>query len=161
MGNNLIKKYLNPISTEITDYYDLDEFKIIFKNEIHKHEYSKLSRFTRLYDYLETFLLSNTNETFLLYSSNISTHFYDKIFIKIYFLQRINNKIRYASLHINDVFNNDINYYEHVIKLFAEKFNYLNIQIDNIGYTCFIETNFSVETINFCKKNNISTITIN
>lgn len=132
----------NPLSTEITDYYDLDKFEDVFNNEIHK--YYMLNNFSDLHKDLEIFLSSNKNEGFLLYKTFFNTDCCKKIFIKIFFLQRVNNKIRYASLQVYDIFCCNIDYFNYVKKLFAETFYFLNIHIEQINFISVHETNIDL-----------------
>lgn len=129
-NNNYCNYNFNPLSTEITDYYDLDRFHGVFDNEIYK--YNMLINFSDLQKDLEYFLLLKKNEGVLFYKTLLYTDSGIKIFVKIYFLQRINNKIRYASLHIYDVFYDNVNYFEYAKNVFVDKFNFLNIQFDQI-----------------------------
>ena len=142
MGNILYNKNnFNPLCTEITDYYDLDKFEDIFYDEIHK--YNKLDNFSDLQKDLETFLLLNKNEAFLFYKTFIDTNEGLKIFIKTYFLQRIGNKIRYASLQICDLFYNDINYIAYTKNIFAQKFDFLNINFNQINFISIHQTKYT------------------
>ena len=69
MGNNFVKNNknyynydFNPLSTEITDYYDLDRFHGIFDNEIYK--YNMLINFSDLHKDLEYFILLKKMKVF-------------------------------------------------------------------------------------------------
>ena len=141
MGNFLYKNNYNliPLSTEITDYYDLNKFENIFDNQINK--YNMLNNYSELKKDLKTFILLKKNEGILFYKTFIDTYSDLKIFIKIYFLQRINNTIRYASLQFYDTFNNNINYFEYTKNIFTKQFDFLNVQFEQINFYSCHETN--------------------
>ena len=137
MGNSSNINNINPITTEITDYYDLDKFDLLFNDELNKFRF--LDDFLQLKKGFESFICLNKNQGFIFYKKIITIENTKKIFIKIYYLERINNKIRYSSLQIYDSYFDYIDYLTFTKNTFNKHFDFLNIQFDQVHF--FYATN--------------------
>ena len=155
-NNNNIN--FNPLCTEITDYYDVEKFDKVFDNEIDK--YNVFNDFSDLQKGLRAFLSLNKDQGFLFYKRLLDTDSGIKIFIKIYFLERINNKIRYSSLQLYDIYSSDIDYITYTKNLFQKHFNFLNIKLNQINFffkcqtITFNDNDMNITKMNKCTSDN-------